>query len=235
MLTGVAGPVLGADALAAGTPAGDAPAPNGQEGPDPMPASPPSAAFRPARTMDAALLAQLIDLAGEGIPAWLWRKQAAPGESPLDVGTRRAAREEGGFSYRNAWVIEHEGRAVGMLLGYVQPDPFETGPLEELPRVVRPLVELEALAPGSWYVNAVAVVPGQRGRGLGSALMQHAAALARSAGCGQLSLIVAGENAAAARLYRRLGYREVAARPIVPFEGFHYGGEWLLMVRPTNA
>lgn len=200
-----------------------------------MPALPASAALRPACPGDAALLAELIDLAGEGIPAWLWRQQAAPGESPLDVGTRRATREEGGFSYRNAWVLEHEDRPAGMLLGYPQPDPYETGALDELPPIVRPLVELEALAPGSWYINAVAVLPRLRGQGLGSALMQHAEVLARETGCRSLSLIVATENRGAVRLYQRLGYHGIAARPVVPFEGFPHGGDWLLMTRSTGA
>lgn len=196
---------------------------------------PGSVSLRAARPADAPLLAQLIDLAGEGIPAWLWRQQAFEGESALAVGERRAAREEGGFSYRNAWVLEHEARSAGMLLGYPQPDPCVTGSLDELPSVVRPLVELEALAPGSWYVNAVAVLPEHRGKGFGSALMQHAATLAHRAGCRELSLIVAGGNVGAVRLYRGLGYREVATRPVVRFEGFPHGGDWLLMTRLLDA
>lgn len=70
----------------------------------------------------------------------------------------RAARESGGFSYRNAHVAERDGRVVAMLLGYRLPEPYDAGDLEALPSVVRPLVELEALAPGSWYVNAVAAL-----------------------------------------------------------------------------
>ena len=52
----------------------------------------------------AADLAHLINLAGEGIPHYLWSDMAEEGEDPMAVGARRAAREEGGFSYRNARV-----------------------------------------------------------------------------------------------------------------------------------
>lgn len=191
--------------------------------------------LRRATPGDAVLLAGLIDLAGEGIPSYLWSEQAAPDESALAVGARRAARDEGGFSYRNAWILEHAGGCAGMLLGYVQPDPYETGRLEDLPPVVRPLVELEALRPGSWYVNAVAVPAGSRGLGHGSALMAHALRLAAAAHCRELSLIVAEQNLAAVALYRRLGYAAVARRPVVAVPGFSHGGDWVLMTRPTAA
>ena len=50
--------------------------------------------LRRARLDDAATLAQLIDLAGEGMPGHLWAEMAQAGETALDVGTQRAARED---------------------------------------------------------------------------------------------------------------------------------------------
>jgi ribosomal protein S18 acetylase RimI-like enzyme len=192
-------------------------------------------ATRTATPADARLLATLVDLAGEGIPAFLWGQQAVPGQTPLDIGMQRAARAEGGFSYKKAWIAEVGGRAAGMLLGYPQPDPYETGPLDDLPPVVRPLVELEALSPGSWYVNAVAVLPDHRGAGVGSRLMALAKTSAGSAGCRDLSLIVAEDNRGAVALYRRLGYAEAARRQVVTYPGCRHGGDWLLMVCPVAA
>ena len=58
---------------------------------------------------DAEALAELIDMAGEGLPLYLWAKMAKPGETAREVGRRRAAREEGGFSYKNAIVIDQGG------------------------------------------------------------------------------------------------------------------------------
>jgi ribosomal protein S18 acetylase RimI-like enzyme len=57
---------------------------------------------------------------------------------------------------------------------------------------------------------AIAVREDARGAGLGAALLQELAALARSEGFEQVSLSVDTENPAA-RLYERLGYREVFA------------------------
>ena len=61
--------------------------------------------IRPATKADAHALADLINFAGEGLPLYLWKKMAEPGETAWEVGRRRAKREDGGFSYRNATVL----------------------------------------------------------------------------------------------------------------------------------
>ncbi|HSO07009.1 MAG TPA: GNAT family N-acetyltransferase [Pelomicrobium sp.] len=189
--------------------------------------------FRRAVAGDAPALARLIDLAGEGLPAALWQRTAAPGQSALEVGMARAAREEGGFSYRNAVVAEIDGGVAGMLLGYRQPDPYDPGDLAQLPEPVRPLLMLEARAPGSWYVNGLAVFPEYRGRGLASGLLGVAAALARQAGAPVLSVIVGEWNGAARRLYEREGYREAGRLAAVALPGVGRAGEWILLTRPA--
>lgn len=191
--------------------------------------------IRPARKKDAPVLAKLINIAGEGIPLWLWQQSTGSEEDALSLGAERAARDTGGFSYTNAYVAELESGPAAMLLGYRLPDPYDTGDLDEVPAVVRPLIELESLAPGSWYVNAIATFDSARGRGLGSRLLELTHALAGDTGASTLSLIVAGENQGAFRLYRREGYKPVATRPVVPFPGCHFGGDWILMTCPVAA
>ena len=127
--------------------------------------------FRAATKADAAALAVLVDIAGEGLPAYLWSTLKAPGQSILEVGRERAARETGGFSYRNAVVAEVDGEIAACLVGYRLDDPYELGNLNEIPELVRPLVLLEAKAPGSWYVNVLATFPEFRRQGLGAALL----------------------------------------------------------------
>lgn len=194
------------------------------------------APFRRATPADAPDLARLIDLAGEGIPCWLWRQGAAPGQDPLDAGAARARREEGGFSYRNAVVAEAEGGIAGMLLAYrlpAAPDPRPA--LDDVAPVLRPLIRLEWEAPGSFYVNAIAVFPGHRGQGYGRRLLALADDLARDAGADRVSLQVFEGNAGAVRLYRRLGFVETASSEAVPHESHPHHGRLLLMERPLAA
>jgi len=176
-------------------------------------------------------LAFLLNLAGEGIPAYLWEAMAEGGESPFEVGARRAAREDGSFSYTNARICVENEKLLGMIVSYRQPDPYELGELSEYPEILRPLVELEARAPGSWYINAIATYAEYRGRGVARMLLDDADTRARAKDCRLMSLIVASENLGAKKLYEYLGFNTVASLPVIPFPGCLHGGEWLLMVK----
>lgn len=191
-------------------------------------------AIRNATADDSATLAALMNIAGEGIPAWLWSNMAEPGEDVMAFGARRVARTEGGFSHINAHVATVQGAIAGMLLGYRLPDPYDAGPMDDLPAVVRPLIELESLAPGSWYINAIATASAWRGQGIGTRLMALAQQLALDSGLSMLSLIVAEENTRAQALYQRLGYRTVALRMIIRFPGCPHAGHWALMTRSVD-
>lgn len=191
--------------------------------------------IRNARPTDASQLAYLINLAGEGIPEYLWRGMVEGNESPLEVGARRAARSEGGFSYTNARVCVERDEMLGMLLAYRQPDTFELDGIADYPDVVRPLVKLEAQAPGSWYINAVATLEQYRGRGVARRLMADTELRAAAASCDRVSLIVASENVGAIRLYDRLGYDAVDSLPVVTYPGCLHGGNWVLMVKQLAA
>lgn len=190
--------------------------------------------MRSARHEDAEVLARLTEMAGHGLPFHLWAEAAAAGETPLDVGRSRLEGEEGNFSYRNAWVIEVGGAVAAGLIGYRQPEPYSLDGIDTFPPVLQPLVRLEALAPGSWYVNVLAVLPEHRGKGLGSLLLADAERRAHEVGARSLSLIVASENPNALRLYERVGYRALARRPVVGFPWFH-GGDWVLMTKPVEV
>lgn len=187
--------------------------------------------IRNAKPCDARQLACLINLAGEHLPEHLWSETAAEGQDPLEIGAQRAARNEGAFSYRNVHVAEIDGQIAGMLLSYRLPDPDAAPDPGTHPATVRPLVELESMVPGSWYVNAIATHESFRGRGVGTALLGCCEDLAGKAGAGRLSLIVASENGRAFALYKRLGYRPIASRLLVAYPGGPRGGEWILMVK----
>jgi ribosomal protein S18 acetylase RimI-like enzyme len=186
--------------------------------------------FRQATPADAAVLAELVNYAGEGMPLYLWERMAGPGETAWDVGRKRAARDTGSFSYRNAAVIEHDGRCAGALIGYAiadQPEPIAS----DMPPMFVPLQELENLAPSTWYVNVLAVLPELRAHGLGSQLLGLADDTGRSLGLRGMSVIVSDTNAGARRLYERHGYRVTATRAKVKEEWQNDGKEWVLLTK----
>jgi len=62
---------------------------------------------------------------------------------------------------------------------------------------------------GEWEVKRVIVVDGQRGRGIGQALMDHLESIARTAGAPRLILQTGNRQPEAVRLYERVGYTPI--------------------------
>lgn len=176
-------------------------------------------------------MAQLIDIAGEGLPSYLWAQSSQAGETVWDVGCQRARRETGGFSYRNASILECDGQIAAFLLG--NPVVVESGPasLDGTPPLFVPLRQLEEMADGTWYINSLATYPQYRGRKFGSHLLRVAEEIAVDSGLRATSLIVADANEGARRLYERSGYSEKAALPMVKEQWINASKNWILMIK----
>jgi ribosomal protein S18 acetylase RimI-like enzyme len=193
------------------------------------------AGYRWASPEDAAAMAELVNMAGEGMPLYLWRQSAEAGESPWDVGRRRARRESGSYSYRNTVVREAHGKAVAVLIGYPLPDVPAPVDWKALSPMFVPLQELEDRASGTWYVNILATYPGHRGNGYGAALLDVAEHLAAATQRRGLSIIVGDANTGARRLYERSGYRELETRPMIKEDWHNDGDNWVLLVKGTGG
>ncbi len=185
--------------------------------------------YRHATPQDARAMAELVNIAGEGMPLYLWTRMAGAGESPWAIGQQRAKRESGGFSYRNAVLREDGGSVVSALIGYPLPDAPEPTNYQELPAMFVPLQQLEDLVPGTWYVNVLATYPDYRGKGYGAGLLSIAEQLAADTNRTGLSIIVSDANTGARRLYERQGYAEIASRPIVKESWQNPGENWVLL------
>ncbi len=187
--------------------------------------------YRQATPEDAMAMAELVNIAGEGLPLYLWTGMAESGESPWDIGQQRARRDSGSFSYRNTVVRQNDDTVVSALIGYPLPDTPEAINYDEMPAMFVPLQELENLVPGTWYVNVLATFPEHRGKGYGSDLLSIAEQLAVDTGRSGLSIIVSDANTGARRLYERSGYVELATRPMIKESWENAGENWVLLER----
>ncbi|GAB1477637.1 hypothetical protein MASR2M74_01790 [Paracoccaceae bacterium] len=186
--------------------------------------------IREATAADAEHLVRFINMAADDLPLHFWKKSVGPQGDPLAYGRERAARDTGNFSYCNAWLAEVDGAVAGCLLGYAADET--PGPIDpDTPPIFVPLLELEALAPASWYLNVLATYDGFRGRGCGSALLSHAETVARRGGFGTISLIAEDTHQDALRLYRAKGFREVARRPVVKGDWLVDASDWILFTK----
>jgi ribosomal protein S18 acetylase RimI-like enzyme len=183
--------------------------------------------LRRATADDAPALADLVNFAGEGLPLYLWGKMANANEDPWQIGRRRQAQKA---AEGKIFVIDEGDGVMAALTGYAIPPVPEPIP-DDLPALFRPLQELENLAPGSWYVNVLAAYPQCRNRGLGTRLLGVAEDITHEAGLAALSIIVAGSNTGARRLYERTGFAEVARRAIVKEGWASASTEWVLLIK----
>lgn len=177
---------------------------------------------------DADIVARLNDMASHGLVLTVWEGMREAGESVWDVGRRRTlARMQ--RPELEMVVIDRGQGAEAVMMGNPLPEaPQET---DGVPEVFRVLVEMENLAPGSWYLNVLATLPEVRGQGHGGRLIACAEAFARAGGHRTLSLIASEANPAGLRLYRRHGFAEAARRPMVKGTWDGPGREWILFLK----
>jgi GNAT superfamily N-acetyltransferase len=186
--------------------------------------------IREAKASDATHLVRFINMAADDLPLHFWQSSVGSDGDAWAYGQERAARENGNFSFRNAWLAEVEGVIAACILGY--PAEVELGPIDpKTPAILVPLLELEALALGSWYLNVLATYDGFRSKGLGGALLAHAETVARNLGHRSISLIAADTHSEALRLYDRKGYSEVARRAVVKSDWRVDAAEWVLLTK----
>ncbi|MEY9933812.1 GNAT superfamily N-acetyltransferase [Catenulispora sp. GP43] len=94
---------------------------------------------------------------------------------------------------KRAWIAERDGRAVGLVV--VQPPEYATWATGQI-----------RVGPAA-YLNCGAVAAGERGAGVGSALVRHVHAELDAAGLGALLLHYTAANPLSGPFWSRCGYR----------------------------
>lgn len=184
--------------------------------------------LRAATRRDARHLAELVNFAGEGLPVYYWQSLAGPDGDPWAIGTERAARDKGAFSYTKSVIAETDGAVAGAMIAYPIVETATADDYAEMPPMFKPIQTLEDLAVGSHYVSVLAVYPQFRGRGIGSALLRQAE---EQAGGTAMSIIVSDGNPGARRLYERHGYRFKSSRGMVKAGWTNAGNIWQLLLK----
>jgi ribosomal protein S18 acetylase RimI-like enzyme len=190
--------------------------------------------MRPARKDESHLIAELFEIASDGVASYVWSTLQAdyPGLPLLEIGRRRYQREGTAFSYQNCLMAEDKGQVQGMMHAYAVEPAGDPGPdPQPVDPVLKPCSELEA--PGTLYIAGIAVWPTSRNRGLGTRFIGAAGERARGLGLRELSLLCFAGNTGARRLYERAGFVVVDWRPVVPHAMIRHTGDVLLMLAPV--
>jgi len=186
--------------------------------------------FRIATEDDCTELALMIDVAGRRLPSYLWSQEVRQGQSYFEYGREKIRTDTNRNSYFENWLVaESQDKFVGAFFGFSVEDPYPEIDFDAIPECFRPCVELERIARGCWLLQAIAILPQYRGKGLARQLLDKAESVARDSGTNRIALQVEEVNEVAFKTYQRNGYIEVDRRPYVHFPGSDDTGDYVLM------
>lgn len=149
-----------------------------------------------------------------------------------DIFARLAARPDTQYSYLNSRIArdETDGKPMGVCISYDGADlrrlrrTFFAEAVATLGWDITP-EEVEALPgetePDEFYLDSLMTLPQYRGRGVGRALIDDAAAKAARAGK-PLGLLCDKSNRRARRLYELMGFTKIGERPFAGAIMDHY-------------
>jgi len=186
--------------------------------------------FRTATEGDCTELALIRDIAGRRMPSYLWSQEVGQGQSYFEYGREKIRTDANNNAYFENWLVaESQSKFVGAFFGFSVDDPYSDIDLDAVPDCFRPCVELERVASGCWLLQAIAILPQYRGKGLARQLLGKAESVAKGSGTNRIALQVEEVNEVAFNTYQRNGYVEVDRRPYVHFPGSEDTGDVVLM------
>ena len=191
--------------------------------------------FRAATEDDCTELALIRDIAGRRMPSYLWSQEVGQGQSYFEYGREKIRTDTNRNSYFENWLVaESQDKFVGAFFGFSVDDPYPEIDLDAVPECFRPCIELERVARGCWLLQAIAILPQYRGKGLARQLLDKAESVARDSGTNRIALQVEEVNEVAFKTYQRNGDIEVDRRPYVHFPGSDDTGDYVLMWKELN-
>ena len=170
--------------------------------------------YRPGEKKDCAKLAELINIASDGIVECLFH-DLVPGMTSVQILAHSLESDNYPHSYKNAIVAATKNDIVGIALSYPSfhhkitdemKSFFPADRLEHLGHFYSSRIE------NSWYLDALCVIESHRKKGIGEKLILLTKEKAIENGYIALSLIVFADNTLAIPVYERTGFE--IAQPI---------------------
>ena len=193
--------------------------------------------YRPAEKKDSLKLAELINVASDGVVEYLFH-DLIPGMTPVQVVAHNLENDNYPHSYKSAIVAANENDVIGMALSY----PSSYHKITDGMRAFFPAQRLERFedfyssgVENSLFLDALGVDASCRRQGIGTRLVELTKEKTRKSGYEMLSLIVFADNAPALALYKFLGFEAVQEIKLEGNEFIpHQGGCLLLRCKATT-
>lgn len=167
--------------------------------------------YRPGEKKDCAKLAELINIASDGVVEYLFH-DLVPGMTPVQVIAHNLENDHYPHSYKSAIVATDYNGIVGMSLSYSSSyhkitdemrSFFPADRLEHFSAFYSSRIE------NTWFLDALCVIESHRRHGIGEKLISLTKDKALENGYNALSLMVFADNTLAIPVYERTGFEIV--------------------------
>ena len=175
--------------------------------------------IRKAAKTDAPLIAKVVAMAIGEETAILYG-----GENYMSVFEEIAILENSQYSYRNAFVAEINGNAVGAVVAYdgAELHSLRKSTLEIIYKhTAKELQIVDETDASEFYLDSLAVLPEYRGRGVGAQLILAVKERAFNEYNKNLGLLVDFENSDAERLYQSVGFERTDIKDFLGHKMWH--------------
>ena len=167
--------------------------------------------YGPAEKKDCVVLAELINMASDGVVEYLFR-DLVPGMTPVQLIAHNLENLNTPHCYKSAIVARDGDEVVGMALSYTSDYHYISDEMRNFFPADR-LAHLSdfyaARVENSWFLDALGVFEGHRRHGIGEKLISLTRERAVENGYNALSLIVFADNELALPVYKRTGFEIV--------------------------
>jgi ribosomal protein S18 acetylase RimI-like enzyme len=167
--------------------------------------------YRPGDKDECAQLAELINIASDGVVEYLFR-DLVPGMTPVQVVAYGLEKDNYPHTYKSAIVATIKDDIVGMALSYPSSYHKITDEMRNFfpeDRLAHLSHFYSASVENSWYLDDLCVVEGYRRKGIGEKLISLTKEKAIENGHHTLSLIAFADNTLAIPVYKRTGFEIV--------------------------
>ena len=175
--------------------------------------------IRKATKADAPLISSVVAMAIGEETAILYG-----GENYMNVFEEIALLEDSQYSYRNAFVAEINGNAIGAVVAYDGAElyPLRKSTLEIIYKhTAKELQIVDETDASEFYLDSLAVLPEYRGRGVGAQLILAVKERAFNEYNKNLGLLVDFENPDAERLYQSVGFERTDIKDFLGHKMWH--------------
>ena len=178
---------------------------------------------------DFLAMAELFDMANANTMAALWNRDAPEGQTWVDMLKPMMFGDFGELNYKNIVVADVGGKAVGMLVINVNPNPWPEEDSSFMKPYAVPFSKLRAKVPGYGYLRIMAVFPEFRGLRIATNLLDIAFNLAIKSEWNGVCATVHDGNTLLLTHYRKRGLKELGRSEVVEHISYDPKSCWVLM------